>query len=265
MKTKINGFEMAYDDRGEGSPVILLHGFPLCRKMWEKQRVALVEAGYRVITPDLRGFGESEATESGYGMASLADDVAALMERLGLGQAVVGGMSMGGYVLLSLLENHYERLSAALFIVTRGVDDDEKGKEKRTALAEVVKGGHPEAVSEAFEKILFAGGTKEDQPWIIEEVTGWMKSTDPRALIGGLTGMRDRKNYLPLLNHFTLPTLVIGGEEDITIPPENAEALAEGLPNSTLKILPKAGHMANMEQPDAFNEALLEFLEAIKA
>ncbi len=263
MKTIINGFEMAYDDRGEGTPVILLHGFPLCRKMWGKQEDALQQAGYRVITPDLRGFGESEATVDGYEMASLANDVAALMDRLELKQAVIGGMSMGGYILLNLLENHFDRLSAAIFIVTRGVDDDATGKGKRTALADKVRGGRPEAVSEAFEKILFAGKTKENQPEIIEEVKGWMKSTDPRALIGGLVGMRDRKNYMPLLNCFALPTLVIGGEEDITIPPENAAALGEGLPNSTLEIVPKAGHMANMEQPDAFNRTLLEFLDRI--
>ena len=264
MKATINGFEMAYDDRGEGKPVILLHGFPLCREMWEKQATALHQAGYRVITPDLRGFGESEATVDGYEMASLADDVAALMDYLKLKQAVIGGMSMGGYILLSLLENHFQRLSAALFIVTRGAADDEPGKEKRRLLAKDVKAGRPETVSAAFEKVLFATDTKEKQPEIIEKVTGWMNNTDPKALIGGLLGMAERKNYLPLLSHFALPALVIAGEEDVTIPPENSEALAESLPNAILKVLPEAGHMANLEQPEEFNRTLLGFLDKVK-
>lgn len=260
MFAKIYNFRMAYDDRGEGPAIILIHGFPLCRAMWQEQAEPLTAAGYRVITPDLRGFGESEVTKGGYGMNQLADDVAALMDHLGIGQAVVGGMSMGGYVLHALLDRHPEKLTAAIFIVTRSVADIAEAKGKRTALAGQVEAGKTEAPAETFEPILFTDKTINERDDLVREVRGWMLDTAPVALTGALAGMRDRKDYLAELPHFKLPALVIGAELDSCIPPDNARATAEGLPNARLAIIPGAGHMANMEEPTAFNAALLGFL-----
>lgn len=258
---EINNFRMAYDDRGEGPVLILIHGFPLCRAMWQGQIDFLVAAGYRVIAPDLRGFGESEVTEGGYGMDQLADDVAGLMDHLCIGQAVVGGMSMGGYVLHSLLDRHGEKLSAAIFIVTRSVADSAEAKEKRTALANKVEAGETEAPAEVFEPILFTDKTINERDNLVREVRGWMLDTSPIALVGALAGMRDRKDYFAELPRFNLPALVISGELDACIPPENAGATAEGLPNARRVIIPGAGHMANMEEPAAFNAAILDFLK----
>ncbi len=131
MKALINGITIGYDDNGSGPAVCLIHGFPLDRRMWRPQVMTLASAGYRVITPDLRGFGESDATEGPYTMDLYADDLVKLLDHLGIGRAVVGGMSMGGYVLLNLLERHPDRLAAACFIVTRSGADDEAGKERR--------------------------------------------------------------------------------------------------------------------------------------
>src|SRR5574340_545815 len=111
MQALINGINLAYDDSGTGIPVLLIHGFPLSRRMWHPQRMTLTAAGYRVITPDLRGFGESDAPDGPYSMELFADDLAALLDHLGIERTVVGGMSMGGYVLLNLLERYPERLS----------------------------------------------------------------------------------------------------------------------------------------------------------
>lgn len=263
MIAKINGFNMAYDDQGEGPLVILIHGFPLCREMWEKQAEDLMAAGYRVITPDLRGFGESEVTGSGYKMKGHADDIVALMDHLSIKKAVIGGMSMGGYILLRLLKYHMERLAAAIFIVTRSIDDSDEAKDRRTLLANEVTAGRPEAVADAFELTLFAPDAKDKQPEIVREVRGWMINTAPESLTGGLTAMRDRRDYTEELQSFNLPCLVIGGEMDICIPPENSNIIAEGLPDAELKIIPHIGHMANMEKPVAFNRCMLEFLKKI--
>lgn len=261
MFAYINNFRMAYGDRGEGPPVVLIHGFPLCRAMWHAQVVALVPAGYRIITPDLRGFGESEAASAGYGMEQLADDIAALLDHLGIKRAVVGGMSMGGYVLHALLDRHPEKVSDAIFIVTRSVADPPEGKAKRTDLVRKVEGGNHEAPAEAFEPILFAARTLKERHDIVQKVREWMIATAPAALTGALIGMRDRKDYLPELPRFDLPTLVIGGELDTCIPPTHAETTAQRLPNARLVIIPKAGHMANMEEPATFNSVLLDFLK----
>jgi alpha/beta hydrolase fold len=118
MKAEINGCILAYGDRGNGLPLVLIHGFPLCRKMWRPQAEALDRAGCRVITPDLRGFGESGLSSGTVSMDDYADDIVALMDHLGIDKAVVGGMSMGGYVLLNLLERYPERVAASVFIVS---------------------------------------------------------------------------------------------------------------------------------------------------
>ena len=139
MKADINGTTLAYSDRGNGLPLVLIHGFPLCRKMWRPQAEALAKAGCRVITPDLRGFGESGLGSAATSMDLYADDIVALLDHLGLDKAVVGGMSMGGYVLLNLVERYPERVGAAIFIVTKAGPDDDEIKARRSALAQACR------------------------------------------------------------------------------------------------------------------------------
>lgn len=263
MKALINGITIGYDDSGSGPAVCLMHGFPLDRRMWRPQVDALTSAGYRVITPDLRGFGESDAPDGPYAMDIFADDLAALLGHLDIGRAIVGGMSMGGYVLLNLLERHPERVAAACFIVTRCGADDEAGKKRRISLAgEVMKSG-PRIVADQFEKILFAPKTSRERPELAAEVYGWMMEKDVAGLAGGLLAMRGRKDYTALLCGLHLPSLVIGAEEDQAVPVENARTLSEGLPQSRICIIPGAGHLVNLEQPEAFNNCLIEYFRSL--
>lgn len=260
MKAIINGNTLAFGDRGKGLPLVLIHGFPLCRKMWRPQAEALAKAGCRVITPDLRGFGESELAAETVSMDIYADDVVALMDHLGIDKAVVGGMSLGGYVLFNLLERHPERVAAPIFITTRAVGDDDAGKAKRTALAEAcrVQGILPVAV--AFRTILFAPATLTDNPTLVDEVQGWVTATDPHGAAAALMAMRDRKDYAALLGGIGQRALVIGADQDLAAPLENARLIADSLPHGELCILHGGGHMVNLEQPLEFNKALLGFL-----
>ena len=180
MKADINGITLAYSDRGNGLPLVLIHGFPLCRKMWRPQAEALAKAGCRVITPDLRGFGESGLTSGTVSMDIYADDIVALMDHLGIDKAVVGGMSMGGYVLLNLLERYPDRVAAPIFIVTKAGGDDDAGKARRTALAEACRAQGSLPVAEAFRNLLFAPETLTDNPELVEEVFGWMRCDRPQ-------------------------------------------------------------------------------------
>lgn len=263
MKAEISGITLAYSDRGEGLPLVLIHGFPLCRKMWRPQLEALAKAGCRVITPDLRGFGESDLTSETMNMDIYADDIVALMDHLGIDKAVVGGMSMGGYVLLNLLERYPDRVAAPIFIVTKAGGDDEAGKARRTALAEAsrLQGSLP--VAEAFRNLLFAPETLRDNPGLVDEVFGWIHTTDPRGAAAGLLAMRDRKDYVPLLGSISQPALVIGADQDLAAPVENSRIIAEGLVDAELCILHGGGHMVNLEQPEGFNGAILEFLAGL--
>jgi 3-oxoadipate enol-lactonase len=260
MRTVINGITMAYDDNGSGPPILLIHGFPLCRKMWHPQIKALVSAGFRVITPDLRGFGESEAPEGPYSIDLFADDMVELLDHLGIGAAVVGGMSMGGYILFNLLERYRSRVRGACFITTRANADDGAAKERRLALARKVKEFGPQVVAEAFEQLLFAEESLVERPKLVMEVYGWMIANDSRGIAGGLLAMRERRDYTSLLPGFILPALAIGAEGDKAAPPDNARTIAAGIPGCRLAIIPDAGHLANLENPGAFNAALLEFL-----
>lgn len=264
MKAFINGINMAWDDVGSGPAVSLIHGFPLDRRMWRPQVAALASAGYRVITPDLRGFGDSDASEGPYTMDLFADDLVALLDHLHIGSTIVGGMSMGGYVLLNMLERYPELLAAASFIVTRSGADDEAGKNRRLTLADELMRSGPRFVADQFKKILFATRTATEKPEMVAEVYRWMMEKDAAGMAGGLLAMRGRKDYTDLLAGFQLPALVIGAEEDLAVPVENARTLAEGLPQSRLRIIAGAGHMVNLEQPEAFNNCLLEFLHSLQ-
>ena len=263
MNLKINDIDLAFDDCGEGPCLLLIHGFPLNRQMWQPQLSPLAKAGYRVIAPDLRGFGGSEASAGGYSMDGFADDLIALLDALQIRRAVVGGMSMGGYILMNLLERHPERIAAACFIATRSSADDEAGRERRSAMAAEAERLGANPIIKIFAELLFAPQSAQTRPELIARVTSWMRDTHPRALAGGLLAMKDRKDYTPLLPGFAHPSLVIAGAEDRAASPGAVELLTAGLPCCQSRIIAAAGHMVNMEQPEAFNGALLQLLNRL--
>lgn len=265
MKARINGISLSYEDVGSGPAIVLLHGFPLNRKMWAPQRDALISAGFRLITPDLRGFGESDAPEGSYTMSLLADDIVSLMDHLSVRQAVLGGMSMGGYVLFNLLERYRDRASAACFITTRSTVDDDSVKSGRLALLDTAEKYGAAVVAELSAPSLFADATAREKPELVRGLCEMMVSVDMRGVKGALMAMLERKDYTSLLGGFNLPSLVIGAEQDSTVRREDTRLLAEGLPDCEMCMIPGAGHMANLEQPSAFNECLINFLGKIPA
>ena len=259
MKASLNGVSLYYEDEGAGAPLLLIHGFPLSSKIW-RQQIAGLKANFRVIAPDLRGFGQSEAPSAGYSMDVYADDIVALMDHLGLARAVVCGMSMGGYVLLNLLDRYPERVKGACFMVTRCGADDEAGKARRFALAEEVMTSGVNVTADLFSRILFAPGTAANCPELVAEVAGLMNGMKKEGIAGGLLSMRERPDYCSRLAWFGVPSLVIGGAEDQAIPVEESRIIAARLPSASLRIIPEAGHMVMMEQPEAVNSVLKSFL-----
>ena len=256
---------LAYDDSGCGLPVVLIHGFPLNRQMWQPQVAALNSAGYRTICPDLPGFGQSPPLDSAATMSAYADSLVGLLDQLGIDRVIWGGMSMGGYVLLNLINRYSQRCRAAMFLVTRASADDAAGREKRTALAAEVDGGNPQLVGINFSKVLFAPQTPDEQPELVTRVQEWMANSPAPGLSAGLRAMRDRVDYLERLPEFDLPSLVVGAEQDLAVPMEHARLLANGLPQATLQVIAGAGHMANLEQPSRFNRILLDFLNLLES
>jgi len=263
MKLTIADIDMAYDDCGDGPALLLIHGFPLNRQMWQPQLRPIAETGFRVLAPDLRGFGESGAPAAGYSMDLFADDLIALLDASQIERAVVGGMSMGGYILMNLLERYPRRVRAAIFITTKSSAEDEAGRVRRSALAAEAERLGANPIIKIFAELLFAGDTMHQKPELIAKVTSWMRDTDPKGLAGGLLAMRDRKDYTPLLPGFQQPSLVIAGAEDRAASPNALELLTAGLPHCQSRIIARAGHMVNLEQPEEFNSALIQFLKTL--
>jgi len=263
MRGIINGISMTWDVSGTGLPVLLIHGFPLSRNMWRPQVTTLAAAGYFVITPDLRGFGHTDAPEGPYSMELFADDMIALLDHLEIESAVIGGMSMGGYILLNLLERYPQRVKAACFLNTRCTADDEAGKVRRLKLAQdVVKFG-PQVVADPFSTLLFSPDTLAQNFLLVDEICQIMVNTATAGLAGGLLAMRERKDYTALLPTFSQPALIIGGDQDQAVPLPQIEMLQHGLPDVITRIIAGGGHMANLEMPKEYNRCLLEFLTTL--
>jgi pimeloyl-ACP methyl ester carboxylesterase len=255
---------LAFDDNGPGPVVVLLHGFPFDRSLWSAQ-VAEVGTTYRLITPDLRGHGESAAPDGTYSIDSMADDVVETLDALQLVEPVVlGGHSMGGYVALSLALRYPSRVRALVLIDTRAGADSYDGALSRKALArQVEETGDTSAVVAGMLPKLFSPMTRERRPDLIPALHDRMLKTHPRAIVGALRGMAERPDRTEDLGKLNVPTLVIVGEDDAITPPSEARALAEALPNATLEVIPNAGHVAPVEGAEGTNRAIMTFLNGL--
>jgi 3-oxoadipate enol-lactonase len=255
---------LAYDDYGPGPVVVLLHGFPLNRKIWSAQETN-VGSIYRVIAPDLRGHGESAAPEGVYTMDTMAGDVIELLDALQINEPVVlGGQSMGGYVALALMARYPERFRALMLIDTRASADSPEAARNREELARTVETtASPKHVVDAMLPKLFAEETRTRRADLIPPVRAGMERTSPRAIAGALRGMAQRPDRTAELASITVPTLVMVGEHDMITPPEEARQMAEALPNALFAVIPNAGHLAPLENPEAANEAILTFLAGL--
>ncbi|MCX4695256.1 alpha/beta fold hydrolase [Streptomyces sp. NBC_01408] len=260
-----NDAPLIFDDFGprDGAPVILIHGHPFNRTMWAPQTAALTAAGYRVIAPDLRGYGESPVRPGVVLLADLADDLAALLGRLGIEQAVVGGVSMGGQIAMETRLRHPGLVRALVLSDTSPVPESEDGKQFRRELAErlLAEGMAPYA-EEVIDKML-APYNVSGMPEAAARVGAMMRATDPEGAAAALRGRAERPDYRPVLAGATEPCLVLVGADDVYTPVVEAEALHALMPHSVLAVIERAGHLPGVEQPEAFNRALLGFLAGL--
>ena len=255
---------LAYSDTQTSPVVVLLHGFPLSREMWAEQ-LGTLGATYRVIAPDLRGHGASPAPEGAYTMDAMADDVIELLDRLGAGGPVVlGGLSMGGYVALSLVLRHPERVAALMLMDTRAAaDTPEAAKGRQETAQQVLRDGNGRTIFETMVPRLFCKTTREKHPDRVEAMLAVMERNSAQGIAGALKGMAIRPDRRGDLARIKVPTLVMVGEDDIISPPDEARSLAAAIPNARLEVIPAAGHMAPFENPDAANQAILRFLASL--
>ena len=246
-----------YLDLGKGPAVLLLHDFLLTPDSWRQQISPLLSSGFRVILPDLAPGCKNDQ------LSDYANGLVALLNRLGLGRAVVIGMGMGGMILFDLLDRFPERVAGAGFICTRPVADDIQEKAKRGELIGNLLQRDGWDVRQDFLKMLVAGREKhlpDSDKLAIRQVAHQCSGQD---LISSQKAIASRKDYSHFLKSLRLPTLVIGGEQDHLCHPSYTRIMAGQLPNCFRAINLDAGHLVQLEQPEAFNRQLLDFLQAI--
>jgi 3-oxoadipate enol-lactonase len=261
----ISGTRLHYVDVGRGAPpLVLLHAFPLHLGMWDEQVVALTP-GRRIILPDLPGFGGTDPLPDpgGTTIDGFADLVAGLMRSLGAGPAVIGGLSMGGYVALALVRRHPETVAALVLANTRAAADTPEVIERRNAQQEQVTEEGTDRLIEAMLGNLLSDDTRTNRPDVVERTRALMHGCSSAGVIGALEAMKNRADSVPLLETIDVPALVVVGEHDGPSPPDVARAMADAIPNSRLEVLPGAGHLSNLEAPEAFNQALESFLAQV--
>jgi len=255
--------ELAYDDAGGGMPLVLIHGFPHHRALWEPQLRGL-SSRCRCLTPDLRGFGESEVCPP-FTIDQYADDMAHLLDALGIERAVIGGLSMGGYIAFAFWRRHRGRVLALILADTRGTPDTEEGRAKRRDLIASARARGSVAVADAMIAGMVGATTRERQPAVVAAVHAMLAGAPLEGVIGALEALAGRADSIPTLATIDVPTLIVVGEEDALTPPADSERLHAGIAGSILEIIPKAGHVSNVERPAAFNHLVGEFLERVSA
>jgi pimeloyl-ACP methyl ester carboxylesterase len=255
---------LAYNDDGPGPVVVLLHGFPFDRSMWSHQRSS-VGSIYRLITPDLRGHGSTAAPDGIYTVDEMADDVLELLDALQLYEpAVIGGLSMGGYLALSIAARHPERVKALMLMNTRAAADTPEAAKIREGLAgKVEESGDTGPVVDGMLPKLFSRKTFERHPELVARMHARMARTPARTIVGTLRGLAIRPDRTEDLPRIAVPTLVIAGTEDQLIPMEESERIARSMPDARLVTIPDAGHVAPMENHPVTDPAILDFLRSV--
>jgi pimeloyl-ACP methyl ester carboxylesterase len=259
MQATFNGLRLNYTDEGRGLPLLFVHGFPLCCGAWQKQVDAL-RASYRVIVPDLRGFGDSEGKPGTTSMAEFAADLHGLLQQLNTGPVVLIGHSMGGYVALAFARQFPAMLRGLVLVSTKAGTDTPEVAAGRRATAEKVRAEGVKLIVDAMAAKMLAASNPDAT--MAEQMRELMAPSRPEGAIAALLGMAERPDSTPMLAGISVPTLVVTGADDGIIPPAESEKLAPVIPGAQLSVIPRAGHLVAFEQPDAFNRVLTEWLES---
>lgn len=259
----INNLKLHYVERGSGTPLVCVHGFPLSHAMWHKQLDELSD-GLRVIAFDLRGFGQSELgtpANDRLTMEQLADDLNAALDQLGVTEPIVlCGLSMGGYVAWQFARKYRSRLKALIQCDTRAIGDTPEGVVNRERLAAMVLEKGAEVVSTAMIPNLFAALSTPQQQAAIAHMREIIHATNPATIAAALRGMAVRPDVRNWLPHCDVPTLLICGIDDKISTVSEMREMATALPQAKLVVIPEAGHMAPLENPSVVNAAIREFL-----
>ncbi len=258
----VQNVRLQYVDEGNGLPLLLVHGFPLDHTMWNAQIEALSKK-YRVIAPDLRGFGESEASSGVVSMNRFADDLALLLDHAGVRVPVfVCGLSMGGYIAFAFWRKYAARLAGLILCDTRAANDAPTGAAARIETAERVVREGAGFLAESMPAKILSSHTQRERPQITAGLREVILRTKPLGIAAAARGMAQRDDFTAELKNIASPTLIVVGEDDGISPPAEMRATAAAIPGAECVVISQAGHMSPMERPAEVNEAIERFLAA---
>lgn len=261
---ELNDVTIAYDDVGAGEDILLfIHGHPFNRSMWQPQLDALRDSSWRVLAPDLRGYGESTVVPGQTAFGTFADDLAALLDHLGIARAVLCGLSMGGQIVMEFCRQYPARVRGVVLAATHPVAETENGKQVRNGMADrLLREGMNGYADEVLSKML-APSSITALPSVAAHVLGMMRGTDPRGAAAAVRGRAERPAYEPTLAALTVPGLICVGDADAFTTRADADLMHRLIRRSQLLWIPGVGHMPNLESTREFNAALRGFLAAV--
>ncbi|MFG1810761.1 alpha/beta fold hydrolase [Streptomyces sp. NPDC049040] len=256
---------MAYDDTGPqagADALLLVHGHPFDRTMWRPQQHAA--PGHRVITPDLRGYGGSQVVPGLTTLATFARDLAGLLDHLGVRRAVLCGLSMGGQIVLEFHRLFPARVAGLVLADTFAQAETEQGRKERNERADrLLREGMAGYAHEVLDSMV-SPATVAELPEVAGHVLGMMLAAPPEGAAAALRGRAERPDYTPTLPTVAVPALVVVGRDDAFTPVADAEFLHDRIPGARLAVIEGAGHLPNLERPDAFNDALAGLLTTVR-
>lgn len=255
---EINGVSFSFDDRGSGIPLVLLHGFPLDRRMWGEQMEDSSLRGRRLAI-DLPGFGQSQPPRP-FTIPSLAQSVRELLAQLDALPCVLAGLSMGGYIALNFAREFLSDLRALILMDTRAEADTAQGKENRQKMIDLVRAKGSAAIAEQMQPKLLSPDTVAHRPNQVRALRQMMESVPAQTIEHALSAMRDRPDMTEALASIAVPTLILVGDADAITPPDVARGMQKKMPDADMVIIAGAGHMSPLEQPAQVNRAMGNFL-----
>jgi pimeloyl-ACP methyl ester carboxylesterase len=242
LYTTLHGCEVEYDDQGQGTPLLLMHAFPLNRTMFSPL------PGARLITFD--------APAGPLSMDLLADVAAALLDHLGLAQAVVGGVSMGGYATFRFAGRHPQRLLGLVLSNTRPAADTDDARRARYEMMEVARRDGAAEIARRMLPRLLGETTRRENAAVVDRVRQMIEAYSPEAIVRMLEALATRPDSTALLAAIAVPTVVIAGEEDVITPPAESAQWAAAIPGADFHVIPRAGHLSCLEAPQRFAQSL---------
>lgn len=257
-----NNLTISYNEAGTGSvPIIFLHGFPFDKSMWSGQLDCL-KSSFRVIALDLRGFGHSKDELAALSIDLFSDDLIAFMDKLNIQKATICGLSMGGYIALNTIKKFPERIEKLILCDTQCIADTAEVKENRYKTINQINLEGTANFNEKFAKSTFSPNSLISQKETVENLQNIVSANSKEIIMSGLIALAERSENCSILSSIYHPTLIICGREDEITPLAQSEFMHKNIKASTLKIIENAGHVSNLEQNEAFNNCLIDFLNA---